>query len=100
MSTTVCHHGVKELAPMLLQRRYRAILVGLHQPRVANHGGGKDCGKAAFDIGFGHVLSLTKDLDASPLIAVQQGAPVYCGGSQAEISVSSDLTSPAMKLSS
>jgi hypothetical protein len=43
--------GIRDLAPQLVQRGERALLVPLHQPRIARDIGGEDGGETA---GGGH----------------------------------------------
>jgi hypothetical protein len=46
--------GVDQLGAMRLECRERPRFVGLHQPRVSHHVGGKDGSKPAFNALLGH----------------------------------------------
>ena len=48
------HGGIEELAAMLAKRAQRALLVGLHEPAVANDVGRQDGGKSTFNAFRGH----------------------------------------------
>ena len=59
-----------QTSPPGLKCRERALLVGLHQPAVAGHTGGKDGAKPALGAFLGHVLPLRLGLAISQIVVV------------------------------